>query len=67
MPEQLIIVLEYDDTLAEGPPFSVPADEVLGYWSELVCVEAYDDIANGPPKFIEAGLQEMTEIVWRSP
>jgi thiopurine S-methyltransferase len=67
MPEQLIIVLEYDDTLAEGPPFSVPADEVLGYWSELVCVEAYDDIATGPPKFIEAGLQEMTEIVWRSP
>jgi thiopurine S-methyltransferase len=67
MPEQLIIVLEYDDTVAKGPPFSVPADEVLGYWPELVCVEAYDDIANGPPKFIEAGLQEMTEIVWRSP
>ena len=67
MPEQLIIVLEYDDTVAAGPPFSVPADEILGYWPDLVCIEAYDDIANGPPKFIEAGLQEMTELVWRSP
>lgn len=67
MSEQLVIVLEYDDTVAQGPPFSVPAHEILGYWPDLVCVEAYDDIANGPPKFIEAGLQEMTEMVWRSP
>ena len=67
MAEQLIIVLEYDDTVAQGPPFSVPADELLGYWPDLVCVDAYDDIADGPPKFIEAGLKELTETVWRSP
>ena len=67
MPEQLIIALEYDETIAEGPPFSVPADELLGYWPDLVCLEAYEDIANGPPKFREAGLEEMVELVWRSP
>ena len=67
MPEQLIIALEYDESIAEGPPFSVPADEILEYWPELVCLEAYDDIANGPPKFREAGLEEMVELVWRSP
>ena len=67
MAEQLIIVLEYDETVAKGPPFSVPADEILGYWPDLVCIEAYDELASGPPKFIEAGLQELTETVWRSP
>lgn len=66
MPEQLIIVLEYDQAIAEGPPFSVPADELLEYWPDLVCLEAYEDIANGPPKFREAGLEEMFELVWRS-
>ena len=67
MADQLIIVLEYDDTVAEGPPFSIPAHEILGYWPDLVCLEAYDDIDNGPPKFREAGLEEMIELVWRSP
>jgi len=65
--EQLIITLEYDETIAIGPPFSVPAEEVLSYWPDLVCVDRRDDIANGPPKFIEAGLTEMTQKVWRSP
>ena len=67
MPEQLIITLEYDESIAEGPPFSVPAEEILEYWPDLVCLDAYDDLANGPPKFRDAGLQEMTELVWRSP
>lgn len=66
MPEQLIIVLEYDDAVAKGPPYSISADELLGYWPDLVCVDAYDDIVNSPPKFRAAGLEEMTESVWRS-
>jgi len=67
MAEQLIIVLEYDEAVAKGPPYSVPADEILGYWPDLVCVDSYDDIDDGPPKFIEAGLDELIEMVWRSP
>ena len=64
--EQLIITLEYDQTIAAGPPFSITDAELLGYWPNLVCVDAHDDLDNGPPKFIEAGLTEMTQKVWRS-
>lgn len=62
---QLIISLEYDDSIATGPPFPVPAAEILQYWPDLARVDAYDDIENGPPKFREAGLDEMIEVVWR--
>lgn len=62
---QLIISLEYDESIAAGPPFSVPAEEMLGYWPNLQRVDAYDDIQNGPPKFRKAGLDEMIEVVWR--
>lgn len=62
---QLIISLEYDQSIAAGPPFSVAAEEILGYWPRLQRVDAYDDIENGPPKFRKAGLQEMIEVVWR--
>lgn len=62
---QLIISLEYDESIAAGPPFSVPAEEILGYWPKLQRVDARDDIENGPPKFRKAGLDEMIEVVWR--
>ena len=66
-PVQFVITLEYDQARADGPPYSVTADEVLSYWPALCRVDAYDDIANAPPKFRDAGLAEMTEVVWRSP
>ncbi|MBT8110990.1 MAG: thiopurine S-methyltransferase [Gammaproteobacteria bacterium] len=65
--DKLIICLEYDASIATGPPFPVPAEEVLSYWPDLQRVDAYDDIENGPPKFREAGLEEMIEVVWRNP
>ncbi len=64
---KLLISLEYDESVATGPPFSVPADEIHSYWPGLERVAAHDDIDNGPPKFREAGLDEMIEVVWRSP
>jgi thiopurine S-methyltransferase len=65
--EQLVVALEYDEQIAEGPPFSITADELLDYWPGLVCCDEHDDIANAPPKFIDAGLSELIERVWRSP
>ncbi len=65
--EQLVITLEYDQEVANGPPFSVLADEVLAYWPDLICIDGREDIANCPPKFIEAGLTSMRQKVWRSP
>jgi len=65
-PEQLVITLEYDQVVAAGPPFSVRGDEVCSYWPTLQRIDAYDDIENGPPKFRDAGLREMIEVIWRS-
>jgi len=65
--EQLVVTLEYDETVANGPPFSVRPDELHAYWPDLICVDMYDDIDNGPPKFIKDGLTELTQRVWRSP
>jgi len=62
---RLLITVDYDDTIATGPPFSVSAEEVQGYWPKLELVDRYDDIDNGPPKFLKAGLTEMYESVWR--
>lgn len=64
--EQLVITLGYDQSVAKGPPFSISDDEVQGYWPGLQPVDRYDDTPNAPPKFLEAGLTEITETVWRS-
>lgn len=63
---QLLVVLEYDQAAADGPPFSVTKEEVLSYWPGLERVDAYDDIDNAPHKFRDAGLDELLEVVWRS-
>ena len=62
---RLLVSIDYDDTIATGPPYSVPADEVLAYWPTLQLVDRYDDIDNGPPKFHSAGLTAMYESIWR--
>lgn len=64
--EQLVITLGYDQSVAKGPPFSITDNEVLGYWPGLERVDRYDDTVNAPPKFLEAGLDEVTETVWRT-
>ena len=63
---QLVITLEYDQGLADGPPYSIVADEILSYWPTLERIAAYDDLANCPPKFHKAGIEELREVVWRS-
>lgn len=62
---RLLITLDYDDSIATGPPFAVSTEEVMQYWPSLELVDRFDDIVNGPPKFREAGLAEMYECVWR--
>ena len=64
---KLIISVEYDQSVADGPPFSISAESMAEMWPELERVDAYDDMENCPPKFREAGLREIIEAVWRSP
>lgn len=63
---RLVITLEYDQRVVNGPPFAVSADELLAYWDDLVRVGERDDIENCPPKFRKAGLSEISEVFWLS-
>lgn len=64
--EQLVVTVEYDQSVCDGPPFSIGADEVLGYWPRLARHAVVDDTANAPPKFLDAGLTLLHEVVWRT-
>jgi thiopurine S-methyltransferase len=63
---QLIVTLEYDQEVVQGPPFAVTADEMSALWNDLERVAEQDDIDNCPPKFLDAGLTDIKEVVWRS-
>jgi thiopurine S-methyltransferase len=62
--ERLVITVEYEQSVAAGPPFSIEEEELLSYWPMLRRVDVYEDIDRGPPKFREAGLSSMMESVW---
>jgi thiopurine S-methyltransferase len=63
---RLVITLEYDQRVVNGPPFAVSAGELATYWDGLVRVGEKDDIENCPPKFRKAGLTEISEVFWLS-
>lgn len=63
---KLIVGVEYDQSIASGPPFSIPAPTMRALWPELKRVDAYDDMDNCPPKFMAAGLTEIIETVYAS-
>jgi thiopurine S-methyltransferase len=64
--EQLLIAVDYDQSVCDGPPFSLSKKEILSYWPRLEQVASVDDTENAPPKFLEAGLKRMHEVVWRT-
>jgi thiopurine S-methyltransferase len=64
--EQFVVTVEYDQRICDGPPFSISEEEILRYWPTLYRHVAIDDTANAPPKFLEAGLERMHEVVWRT-
>lgn len=61
---RLIVTLEYDQAVVQGPPFSVLPPEIRGYWDDLARVTEADDLETCPPKFRAAGLSEIQEVVW---
>ena len=63
---RLVITLEYDQRVVNGPPFSVLPGELAGYWDDLVRGGEKSDIENCPPKFRKAGLTDILEVVWLS-
>lgn len=65
-PYHLVITLEYDQAVCAGPPFSVPEDELRSHWPDLARLSVAEDIDNCPPKFRQAGLISVNEVIWRS-
>jgi len=65
--EQLVVTVDYDQAVCDGPPFSLSEREITAYWPRLQQVASVDDTANAPPKFLDAGLTRMHEVVWRTP
>ena len=63
---RLVITLEYDQRVVNGPPFAVSADELVAHWDDLIRVGERDDIDNCPPKFRKAGLTDILEVFWLS-
>lgn len=66
-PARVVVTLEYDQSVTAGPPYAVHPDEVLGYWPDLERVETTRVVDELPPKFKAAGLEDVTQVVWRSP
>ena len=63
---QLLVTLEYDQQLVDGPPYCVMAEEVRAYWPGLRCVREQEALASCPPKFTEAGVPQVNEVTWIS-
>lgn len=62
----LLITLEYDQQQMDGPPFSVPEQEVLRLYAAHTDVLAIErrDILQHEAKFIERGLKQLDTVVY---
>ena len=61
---QLLITLEYEQRLVNGPPYCVLREEVAAYWPKLKSVKEQEALASCPPKFRDAGLSQVNEVTW---
>jgi thiopurine S-methyltransferase len=59
---QLLISYEYDQSLAKGPPFSVPADEVHALYGDGYRVQ---EVETAPVERGLKGLSEVVERIWQ--
>lgn len=62
--DYLLIAVEYDQSVADGPPYSLDSGTIASLLPSLERVAAVDDLANCPPKFHEAGLSAFSEVVY---
>jgi thiopurine S-methyltransferase len=63
-PAGMLITLEYEQELMQGPPFSVPVTEVQRLWpGRLSCVDSYD-VLDDLPKARDAGISRLEEYSW---
>ncbi len=64
----LLLTIEYDQSLASGPPFSVQPDEVTALFGARCSVDLLDRCADAgtmPPRFHAQGIREAGESTYR--
>jgi thiopurine S-methyltransferase len=63
--KMLLLTFEYDQSRLDGPPFSVPEDEVLQHYGDGFSVEKLfeNNDLDVPPRFAELGLK-VAEKIW---
>lgn len=64
----LLICVDYDQSLREGPPFAVSADEVRQRWEAAGwTVERLEarDVLSENPKFLQRGITRLEEAAYR--
>jgi thiopurine S-methyltransferase len=63
----LLITLDYDQGEMQGPPFSVPRDEIYRYYDDAFSINLLEsnDILDEIPRWREAGLTALDEHVFR--
>jgi thiopurine S-methyltransferase len=63
----LMIALEYPQAMKEGPPFSVKSAEVLRLFGAAFAIHELEraDLIGESPRFAEAGIHELHEVVYR--
>ncbi len=63
----LLLTMEYDQERMQGPPFSVPRDEVTQLYGEHWQVEelARREIIGDEPRFAQHGLDSMTAVAYK--
>ena len=62
--KQLLLTLEYDQSLVDGPPFSVLGPEVETYWPKLHRMKESEALETCPPRFKQAGVPTVSEVTW---
>lgn len=62
----LLITLDYDQSVIQGPPFAVLDDEMQRLWGVQwhVRIEACDEVLAQSPKFLKAGATRLLERVY---
>ncbi len=65
--QSLLLTVEYDQSLAAGPPFSVPSSEVTELFTARCSIERLERSAaeEMPPRFQDQGIREAGESTYR--
>ena len=63
----LLVTMEYDQSQMQGPPFSVPSDEIYRFYDEAFSINLLEsnDILDETPRWRKAGLTALDEHAFR--